>query len=132
MDEGFTHIGAQEIWGENNSLALSQTDRRQHVYMVGKTGTGKTTLLRNMIVQDIEAGRGVGVIDPHGELAEEILDHIVGDWGDVDEHDRAQNERALQEGTRLLSVYRSTGGVKFWIITEADRSVTTVLLPEDY
>jgi len=76
FNENFTFIGAQEIWGDPNPLALSPNDRRQHVYIVGKTGTGKTTLLRNMILQDIEAGRGVGVIDPHGELAEEVLDHI--------------------------------------------------------
>lgn len=58
--------------------------------------------------------------------------HQAGDWGDVDEHDRQANERALLERTRLLSVYHAANGIKFWIITEADRSVTTVLLPEDY
>lgn len=58
--------------------------------------------------------------------------HQSGDWGDVCEEDKAANNRALQEGTRILSVYHSVVGVKFWIITEADRSVTTVLLPEDY
>jgi hypothetical protein len=52
--------------------------------------------------------------------------------GDVDEHDRQANDRALIEGTRLLSVYQAVNGTKFWIITEADRSVTTILLPEDY
>jgi hypothetical protein len=58
--------------------------------------------------------------------------HVRGDWGDVDDEDWQANERALTEGTRLLSVYRSGGGVKFWVITEWDRSVTTVLLPSDY
>ena len=58
--------------------------------------------------------------------------HLAGDWGDVDSHDHAANERALIEGTRLLSAYQSAQGVKFWIITEADRSATTILLPEDY
>lgn len=58
--------------------------------------------------------------------------HATGDWGDVGKEDRAANEQALLEGTRLLSIYRSSQGVKFWIITEADRSATTVLLPEDY
>jgi len=58
--------------------------------------------------------------------------HQSGDWGDLCADDRAANERALREGTRLLSVYRSTAGVKFWLITEADRSLTTILLPEDY
>jgi hypothetical protein len=61
-----------------------------------------------------------------------IQRHQAGDWGDVDEHDRRENEFSLQKGFRLLSVYRSASGVKFWLITEADRSVTTVLLPEDY
>ena len=61
-----------------------------------------------------------------------IQRHQAGDWGDVGEHDRHENELSLQQGFRLLSVYHSATGVKFWIITEADRSVTTVLLPEDY
>ena len=58
--------------------------------------------------------------------------HQAGDWGDVNEHDNAANERALVEDTRLWSVYQAGNGVKFWLITEADRSHTTVLLPEDY
>jgi hypothetical protein len=58
--------------------------------------------------------------------------HQAGDWGDVDEHDRQENELSLKNGFRLLSVYHAANGVKFWIITEADRSATTVLLPEDY
>lgn len=58
--------------------------------------------------------------------------HWEGDWGEVDEHDREANEIALKERLRLLSVYRTSDGVKFYIITEADRSCTTVLLPEDY
>ena len=61
-----------------------------------------------------------------------IQRHQAGDWGDVDSHDREANNRALIEGTRLLSVYHASNGVTFWIITEADRSATTVLLPEDY
>ena len=58
--------------------------------------------------------------------------HITGDWGDLDADDRKENNQALERGTRLLSAYQAGNGVKFWIITEADRSVTTVLLPEDY
>jgi hypothetical protein len=57
--------------------------------------------------------------------------HFSGDWGDVDEHDRQENELSLKEGFRLFSAYHD-GNTKFWIITEADRSATTVLLPEDY
>ncbi|MBI3818871.1 MAG: hypothetical protein HY286_09300 [Planctomycetes bacterium] len=58
--------------------------------------------------------------------------HVTGDWGEVDTEDWGANERALQTGERLLSVYTATDGTKFWIITEWDRSLTTVLLPEDY
>ncbi|HRJ27381.1 MAG TPA: hypothetical protein PLO61_07725 [Fimbriimonadaceae bacterium] len=58
--------------------------------------------------------------------------HASGDWGEVCDEDRASNEEALVEGLRLMSVYTSTSGLTFWIITEWDRSITTVLLPEDY
>ena len=58
--------------------------------------------------------------------------HQAGDWGDVDNDDRQANDQALTDETRLLSVYHTAAGIKFWVITEADRSVTTVLMPEDY
>ena len=58
--------------------------------------------------------------------------HAVGDWGDVTPDDRAANDDALKSGERILSVYRSATGTTFWVLTEADRSVTTVLLPDDY
>ena len=61
-----------------------------------------------------------------------IKRHQAGDWGELTEDDRQANERALIEGTRLFSVYHAVSGIKFWLITEADRSATTVLLPEDY
>lgn len=57
-------------------FGLSPADRRQHLWIVGKSGTGKSTLLRNLILQDIYAGRGCALIDPHGDLAEEILAHV--------------------------------------------------------
>lgn len=64
-------------WGRPEGVfGLSRDDRRYHTAVLGKTGLGKTTLLRNLLVQDIEAGEGVAVIDPHGDLAEELLDHI--------------------------------------------------------
>ena len=58
--------------------------------------------------------------------------HVCGDWGDVDENDRQANELALRDGSRLLSVYHAANGMKFYVLTSADRSLTTVLLPEDY
>jgi hypothetical protein len=61
-----------------------------------------------------------------------LIRHEAGDWGECGPEDWQENELSLKEGFRLFSVYRSSEGVKFWIITEADRSATTVLLPEDY
>ncbi|HZQ47947.1 MAG TPA: type IV secretion system DNA-binding domain-containing protein, partial [Verrucomicrobiae bacterium] len=63
-------------WGDPVPFGISAVDQRQHIYVIGKTGSGKTTLLRNMIVQHIALGHGVGLIDPHGDLAEEVLNHI--------------------------------------------------------
>ena len=57
-------------------FGINTDDRRRHMYVVGKTGTGKTTLLRNMMISDILAGNGGAVVDPHGEFAETILDYI--------------------------------------------------------
>ena len=61
-----------------------------------------------------------------------IIRHQSGDWGDLDADDRKENDLALERGTRLLSAYQASNGTKFWIITEADKSSTTVLMPEDY
>ncbi len=61
-----------------------------------------------------------------------IQRHYIGDWGDLCVEDKDANEQALQFGGRLFSAYHDSKGVKFWIITEADRSATTVLLPDDY
>jgi len=58
--------------------------------------------------------------------------HQAGDWGELGEEDWQENDQALRTGLRLLSSYRSRGGVTFWIISEASRTCTTLLLPEDY
>ena len=72
MDHWQIVLGVREEWGRENAFVLSPRDRRHHLYAIGKSGTGKTTLLRNLILQDIAAGHGVGVIDPHGDLANGI------------------------------------------------------------
>ncbi len=58
--------------------------------------------------------------------------HLRGDWGDLDSHDRRENEYSLRHGLRLLSAYALRDGTKIWVITEADRSATTILLPDEY
>jgi hypothetical protein len=69
---------------------------------------------------------------PSHEVHAALQRHARGDWGDVNEDDWQANESALVDGSRLFSAYHATDGTKFWIITEADRSATTILLPEDY
>jgi hypothetical protein len=69
-------IGERDGWGESRLFGIAVIDERQHIYVIGKTGSGKTTLLRNLILQHIALGHGVGIIDPHGDLAEELLHHI--------------------------------------------------------
>ncbi|MAF80411.1 hypothetical protein CL628_00170, partial [bacterium] len=69
-------LGDNLYRGISNPVHFAQDDRRRHLYLIGQTGTGKTTLFLNMIVQDIVAGHGVGVVDPHGDLIEDILMHI--------------------------------------------------------
>ena len=82
---------------------------------------GRTFITRN-------AQSSLSAIDIHVALTR----HSNGDWGIIDDEDRKANDRALENGDRLLSIFRSEAGNRFYVITEWDRSVTTVLLPEDY
>lgn len=82
-------------------------------------------------------GRVVATPGALSELNDEarldaLARHARGDWGDAGPEDWAENELALKDGSRLLSVYHTPDGVKFWIITEADRSNTAILLPSEY
>src|SRR5580704_8839722 len=72
-----TPIGFYNFRGNRDKkFGIKTDDRRRHIYVVGKTGVGKSTLLENMIIADVRSGKGVGVVDPHGELAEKILDFV--------------------------------------------------------
>jgi hypothetical protein len=61
-----------------------------------------------------------------------IARHASGDWGDIPEEDRRENELSVRRGFRIFSAYTTSSGIRVWVITEADRSVTTALLPQDY
>lgn len=76
--------------------------------------------------------RGVAAEIPLDEILIALGRHQRGDWGEVPPEDAAANDRALRKGGRLLSAYRTAHEVRFWIITEADRSSTCVLLPDEY
>ncbi len=76
MEKDITYLGFTTFRNQFKKFGIKLDDRRRHIYILGKTGMGKTSLLVNMAVQDILAGRGIGFIDPHGEAAEEILHYI--------------------------------------------------------
>jgi len=68
-----------------------------------------------------------------GQSPTQFLDrHVIGDWGECCQEDQESNDDAVRHGERVLSAYRTLKGVKIWIITEADRSSTCLLLPEEY
>lgn len=76
LPEGGTLIGRSHFRGETREIYITDGDRRRHVYIIGQTGTGKSTLLSNMIVEDIEKGKGVAMIDPHGDLVDAVLGRV--------------------------------------------------------
>ena len=94
-----------------------------------------------LIPMDAKFFPGVVVITPGAleafqttgeEIQLFLTRHLRGDWGDLDSHDRRENEYSLRHGLRLLSAYALKDGTKIWVITEADRSATTILLPDEY
>jgi hypothetical protein len=75
----------------------------------------------------------LAALEKAGQGPQEFLArHASGEWGDLCEEDRKENQFSLKHGFRLLSAYHTNAGEKIYVITESDRSVTTVLLPENY
>ena len=70
------HIGQRQVWGGEQPLRLWRGARRRHLYIIGQTMTGKSTLMRSLLAQDIQAGHGCALIDPHGDLALEVMDVV--------------------------------------------------------
>jgi hypothetical protein len=75
-DQNITSVGLTDFRNQRRRFGIKSDDRRRHMYLIGKTGMGKSNTMENMIVEDIRAGRGVGVVDPHGDTAEKIMRHI--------------------------------------------------------
>lgn len=93
----------------------------------------KEKLLRVELGQTLATPGALEELEKAGVSSHRLLGrHQSGDWGDISEADKQENELSLKEGFRLLSAYKLETGAKIWIITEADRSVTTILLPEEY
>ena len=77
MDEDkITYFAMTDSRGKREKFGIKRKDRSKHTYVIGKTGMGKSTLLENMAVQDIQNGEGIAFIDPHGATAEKLLDYI--------------------------------------------------------
>lgn len=85
--------------------------------------------LRNVY---LTVGAKEALEESNQQPSEFLQKHQTGDWGDICEDDRQENELSLKEGFRMLSSYKTTQGEKLWLITEADRSSTTILLPSEY
>jgi hypothetical protein len=75
-DPNINYFATTNFRNKNRKFGIKLDDRRRHMYVVGKTGMGKTTMLENMVLNDIYAGHGVGVVDPHGDFAEKIINYI--------------------------------------------------------
>ena len=76
MANEITFFGETTFRNQRRKFGIKTDDRRRHIYLVGKTGMGKTVMMENMAIQDIQQGKGVGFIDPHGEVAERLLDFV--------------------------------------------------------
>jgi len=74
--ENVTYIGKTYFRDHETKFGIKKPDRRKHMYIIGKTGVGKSTLIKNMIIQDMRAGNGVAVLDPHGQLIDELLEFV--------------------------------------------------------
>src|SRR3989344_7273877 len=79
MADDNIYFGKINFRNQEKNFGIKIDDRRRHIYIVGKSGTGKSTLISNMVVSDILAGRGVCLVDPHGEIAEEVLSFVPED-----------------------------------------------------
>ena len=112
-----THIGINQYRGEETDAYLSRQDRMRHFYTIGQTGTGKTNLLTNMIKQDIKRGDGCCFIDPHGDVAENILAHIPENrYSDVIYFDPAHTERPM--GLNMLEYDDDYPEQKTFVVNE--------------
>jgi len=93
----------------------------------------KTSMARFELGRTVITPGAIEALEHSGQMAIEFLRrHVAGDWGELSDDDVKENEFSLEHGFRLLSRYQTSQGERFWIITEADRSATTILLPNEY
>ncbi|MEK7577389.1 MAG: type IV secretion system DNA-binding domain-containing protein [Patescibacteria group bacterium] len=107
-------VGISRFHGVDRRIYIGDDDRRRHTYIIGKTGTGKSQLLEEMVIQDIKEGKGVAVIDPHGDLVDGILERIPAERAeDVIYFDPSDTERPM--GLNMLTA--DTEEQKHFVVT---------------
>ncbi len=117
LSEAGVLIGQAVFRGEEKPVYVADDDRRRHIYIIGQTGTGKSTLLTNMVADDIQKGRGVAIIDPHGDLVETILGLIPKErYEDVIVFDPGEREHPL--GMNMLEYDFKKPEEKTFIVNE--------------
>ena len=122
-------IGESAFRGQAKPVYITDDDRRRHVYMIGQTGTGKSTLLGNMIIEDIKAGKGVAIIDPHGDLVGNALGFIPKNrLDDVIYFDPGDLERPL--GLNMLEYNFGRPEEKTFIVNEMQSIFNKLFPPE--
>ena len=117
LPDSGTLVGESDFRNEHKPVYITEEDRRRHVYLIGQTGTGKTNLLMNMAIEDIKQGKGVCVIDPHGEDAESVLSAIPKDrLDDVIVFDPADLQKPM--GMNMLEYDFNKPEEKTFIVNE--------------
>ena len=90
-------------------------------------------MIRFSLGQVVATPGALSALEKAEQLPAEFLDrHVNDDWGEVPDADKQENERAVEQGFRILSAYTTSAGDKIWILTEADRSATILMVPEEY
>jgi hypothetical protein len=113
------------------ALRLAQRNDCQIVESVG--AIGRRANVKFALGQILATPGALKALEESSQSPAEFLArHASADWGEVDAEDAKENELSVEQGFRILSAYRTSKGVRLWIITEADRSATTVLLPDEY
>ena len=90
-------------------------------------------MIRFPLGQVVATPGALSALEKAEQLPAEFLDrHVNGDWGEVPDADKEENERSVEQGLRIRSAYTTSAGDRIWVLTEADRSATIILLPEEY
>ena len=129
LPTGGVVLGENIFRGTRKTIMLSDDDRRRHLYIIGQTGTGKSALLKNMAVNDLRNGKGLAVIDPHGDLADGILSLVPKErYDDVIVFDPADLERPV--GLNMLEYDFARPEEKTFIVNEMQSIFNKLFPPE--